>query len=1257
MNSYNHFIGFKLSLSKTTALLVVYFLFLQMQGQVGNGSTAAYSTRKIVNTYNGPAIQVRRTCDNLTADIGFTACGDLDTNMLKAHVFGAPPVGAGSGSIMSYGLRKLICGYSGSAIRVRRSCDNAETNIGFTANGDLDTVALKNFVFGAGALNMISTSANVAYSLRRLRCAYTGSAIRVRRSSDNTTLDIGFTVSGDLDTAALKTFVGTGNGFVTIWYDQSGNAKNLSQATAGNQPQIISSGAVLRHNGKPTVRFTASATNVLRFSGTITSGSGAFSILAISSRTNATITAGSEMFGWGANSSNGSRIGLWNDINTGNNSLELLNRAKIGNSTTAGALDLKTWIYTSGNISTGLSGYYNGSVISTTLFGGLDITPNVVGTEICMGAVPTTTAHPFDGNISEVIGFTSSLSTTERQILEYLQSIYYNITGPSIVSIGSTSADAFVTTWYDQSGSARNAIQTLAANQPRIVNDGKIDRINSKPTILFDGVNDYFTHNSFPTSGFTGFTANMIVSWTTVGSSISTIQALMDNDHRCPSGPSSGLGFIVQDRPDFVNKPVTFAAPNSSSCNSLSDNANTGNGTFRLLSFVNNGSSETIYRDGSQTGTQTYSGSYMPQSRFVIGAWWNLGSVSRFMNGNMSEITIFPLGLNNSDRRLLEYNQAVYYGINGPTSVASTNSPSGYVATWYDQSGTGRNLSQTTLANQPAILNAGVITRHNGNPAVKFDGTNDYLIENTLPISNPSSFSIVASRSASGGFSGYQRILNLSATGDSYGYIGTLNGDIATFVGNGTTWNDITANSPANNLGTSNVANIISGTIATGVSGLNSFRNGAVLTAKNGTMASSTGFILGGAYSGGSGTNQIWNGSISDVVYFNSAINNTRRILIENDYSQYYGIAISNDKFTPTDLNFNKNLTGIGRESATDSVQRTRVSKGFIIEDDISSGSNFLRDNGDYIVAAEACSQVPDISTNNISQGVQRRWITDWEVKRTDIGNNGGRVRFIFDYGDYWGNSFTPLAAASQYVLLKRNTSSGVFDTLSVYSKQVVGDRVIFTLDAININTFFTIGTRNALIAPLPVTIASQNTVWNKDDAVVSWTTASESNNSHFVILRSTNGSNWEQVGSVNSKSTNGNSSLALSYKFIDKGTKTTLNGFVMYRIAIVSKNGESYRHHPMTLRNTLANNGIQIVPNPTAGNLEISGTDLPAEKATIQVLNSQGKVRRQHTVTLGNGNLNTSCNLAEYADGIYIVRVTCGEIVYTEKVVLMKGK
>ena len=95
----------------------------------------------------------------------------------------------------------------------------------------------------------------VAYSLRKLRTAYSGPAIRVRRSSDSTTLDVGFNADGTLDTTAMLSFVGAGNGFVSIWYDQSGNSLNMVQNTSVLQPTIVTAGSVRTDVGKPAILF------------------------------------------------------------------------------------------------------------------------------------------------------------------------------------------------------------------------------------------------------------------------------------------------------------------------------------------------------------------------------------------------------------------------------------------------------------------------------------------------------------------------------------------------------------------------------------------------------------------------------------------------------------------------------------------------------------------------------------------------------------------------------------------------------------------------------------------------------------------------------------------------------------------------------------------------------------------------------------------------------------------------------------------
>jgi hypothetical protein len=95
-------------------------------------------------------------------------------------------------------------------------------------------------------------NAKAAYSLRKLSSTYAGSCIRVRRSSDNTEQDIGF-VGNELDTTSLLSFVGANNGYVTTWYNQKGTGDNLNNITAINQPLIVNSGVVETVNGKPAI--------------------------------------------------------------------------------------------------------------------------------------------------------------------------------------------------------------------------------------------------------------------------------------------------------------------------------------------------------------------------------------------------------------------------------------------------------------------------------------------------------------------------------------------------------------------------------------------------------------------------------------------------------------------------------------------------------------------------------------------------------------------------------------------------------------------------------------------------------------------------------------------------------------------------------------------------------------------------------------------------------------------------------------------
>lgn len=123
------------------------------------------------------------------------------------------------------------------------------------------TSSIVNATKGAAyLLDVVAGSPSYAYAARQLRAAHTTALLRVRRSSDNAEQDIQ-AVSGTLDTTALLAFAGAGDAFVVTWYDQTGNARHLTQPTAARQPRIVASGVVDVVNTRPTVNLIAASSH------------------------------------------------------------------------------------------------------------------------------------------------------------------------------------------------------------------------------------------------------------------------------------------------------------------------------------------------------------------------------------------------------------------------------------------------------------------------------------------------------------------------------------------------------------------------------------------------------------------------------------------------------------------------------------------------------------------------------------------------------------------------------------------------------------------------------------------------------------------------------------------------------------------------------------------------------------------------------------------------------------------------------------
>ena len=93
----------------------------------------------------------------------------------------------------------------------------------------------------------------------------------------------------------------------------------------------------------------------------------------------------------------------------------------------------------------------------------------------------------------------------------------------------------------------------------------------------------------------------------------------------------------------------------------------------------------------------------------------------------------------------------------------------GFVTTWYDQSGSGNDATQTTSSGQPKIVSSGSTLLRGGKPSMQFDGVNDNFVTSQ---NNPFTFTggvsmIHASYKDATAYDAYETILSANGNGNS----------------------------------------------------------------------------------------------------------------------------------------------------------------------------------------------------------------------------------------------------------------------------------------------------------------------------------------------------------------------------------------------------------------------------------------------------------------------------------------------------------
>lgn len=185
----------------------------------------------------------------------------------------------------------------------------------------------------------------------------------------------------------------------------------------------------------------------------------------------------------------------------------------------------------------------------------------------------------------------------------------------------------------------------------------------------------------------------------------------------------------------------------------------------------------------------------------------------------------------------------------------------------------------------------------------------------------------------------------------------------------------------------------------------------------------------------------------------------------------------------------------------------------------------------------------------------------------------------------------------------------------------------------------------------LPVKLFSFTaTLGEQNKALLKWTTATETNLSHFVVERSTDGVNYTDAGIVFAL---GNTTEQSSYNLADNLSGIT-SSIVYYRLRSIDNDGKNSLSEVRIIRLNKTSShtiSIQTYPNPVTTDLRITiPADWQNKKVVYEAISLGGQVLKR--VEMANSSQTEVMGVSSLAPGMYIIRVTCQGQTAQQKVV-----
>ncbi len=181
----------------------------------------------------------------------------------------------------------------------------------------------------------------------------------------------------------------------------------------------------------------------------------------------------------------------------------------------------------------------------------------------------------------------------------------------------------------------------------------------------------------------------------------------------------------------------------------------------------------------------------------------------------------------------------------------------------------------------------------------------------------------------------------------------------------------------------------------------------------------------------------------------------------------------------------------------------------------------------------------------------------------------------------------------------------------------------------------------------LPVELTTFSVNCDKEYSIISWQTASEHNSASFILERSADGTQWDEITEMDAA---GNSNSTIDYQYEDLEYFRFVG---YYRLTQVDTDGKQKVYDPIYTNCSKSENEVDIYPNPVLGDFVISISSQSAETVIIDFVNTNGMTVLGKTVAAQNGFNQYNFNTQELLSGMYYVSVQINDTHTIKKLIV----